>query len=119
MANNTSSIEGLDEMLRFLEEVGNESESLIEKSKEQIHDAIIASMKNQEALIPQDQGNLKKSLLNKNDRAHVFEVNNGEIIYGSSLPQAKYQKKRIPTPSTEAILEAVEAEMDRILNGDQ
>jgi hypothetical protein len=118
MANNTSSVEGLDEMLRFLEEVGNESDNLLERSKEAIQTAIIASMRNQEALIPQDQGNLKKSLLNPNDRAHVFEINNGNIIYGSSLPQAKYQKKKIPTPSTEAITQAIEDELDRILQGD-
>lgn len=118
MANNDSSIEGLSEMLSFLEEIGNESEALFERSKEQIHDSILISMRNQESLIPQDQGNLKKSLLNPNDRAHIFEVNNGSIEYGSSLPQAKYQKNRIPSPSTEAILSAIDDEITRILNGD-
>lgn len=118
MAKIELSSEVLSEMQDFLRKLEEESDNLLEKSKEAIHDAILASMRNQEALIPQDQGNLKKSLLSPNDRAHVFEINNGVIVYGSSLPQAKYQKKKIPTPSTEAITQAIEDEIDRILKGD-
>jgi hypothetical protein len=72
-----------------------------------VHDAAVDSMRHQE--IPVLTGALRKSLLDKSDRAHIFEVDKatGRIQYGSRLRQAEAQRHRIPAPDTDAITQAI------------
>lgn len=116
MANNPS-VQAINERLMFLTKVQEGVEILLARAKEPIHTAILESVGNKSDLIPVDSGALKKSLLNPKDRAHIFEISEdaNQIIYGSSLPQAKIYKDKLPTPSTDGIVNAVVDEIVKIL----
>lgn len=112
-------VTGLSEMLAALrqveQDVGRGGE-LEDRLDDVLHDAVIAGLRSKEEKIPKDTGALKLSLLRKSDRAHVWESNGrGDFKLGSTLPQAQYQAKNIPTPDEDVIVKAVEAELVRVL----
>jgi hypothetical protein len=79
----------------------------VEAWQEAVHDAIIRDMRAQEGSIPIDSGALRRSLLNRRDRAHVYTVTPyGQITYGSRLAQAFYQRDKIPSPRPQPIAQA-------------
>ena len=73
----------------------------------EIQAALVRSMRRQQGEIPRDTGALARSLLNRNDRAHFFEVDRDSFAYGSTLPQAEYQRHRIPLPDLKEVAQAV------------
>jgi len=112
-------VTGLSEMLAALrqveQDVGRGGE-LEDRLDDVLHDAVIAGLRAKEEKIPKDTGALKLSLLRKGDRAHVWESDGrGDFKLGSTLPQAQYQAKNIPTPDEDVIVKAVEAELVRVL----
>lgn len=85
------------------------------------HDGAIASMRAQEGEIPKLTGALAASLLRRNDRAHVWEVQSGaagwQVRLGSRLVQAYYQRHRLPAPRPEVIGQYVMNAIARHIEG--
>jgi len=79
----------------------------VEAWADAVHDAILRSMQEKSSRIPIDSGALRRSLLNRRDRAHHYVAHpDGSIEYGSTLGQAFYQRHRIPAPNTRAVATA-------------
>jgi len=115
----TVTASGLSETLADLRRV---KESMSDKGEldarldDALHDAVISSLKTEEASIPRDTGALRDSLLRRGDRAHVWQSDGrGGYGLGSTLPQAEFQGHRIPQPDGAVVVKAIEAEIDRYL----
>lgn len=57
--------------------------------------------------IPVDTGALKKSLTRYRDRAQVFTPTADGYDFGSALPQATWQRKRLPDADPAPLLDAL------------
>lgn len=114
-------VTGLDEMSAGLGELAEEMEpgALAARLDDPLHAGLVAALRRKESLIPKDTGALAKSLLNPNDRAHVFEISTAgdavEVRYGSTLPQATYQAHRIPTPTADDVAQVIDEVIDQLL----
>ena len=75
-------------------------------SAEGVHNVLLAGFRD----VPSVSGALKRSLLRKGDRAHVWIVEPKQLLYGSSLPYAyraaKYNKID-PQKVAQAVADAI------------
>lgn len=80
-----------------------------------VHRGLVEGYKAVSSQIPKDTGALGKSLTRYNDRAQHFTPTADGYDFGSTLPQAKYQSRRIPDPEDGPLMELLGGAVDLVI----
>lgn len=105
-------IEGIGEASDLLTGLAVELEQELPGLDATIQRACCEAYRSVEDQIPIDTGALKKSLTRYRDRAQFLTPTADGYDFGSTLPQAAFQAKRLPVPDPAPLLDALAGAVD-------
>lgn len=109
--------EGLSETRGLMARLQRELAQDLPDLDEAMQRACSEAYRRVESQIPEDTGALKKALTRYRDRAQVFRATAEGYEFGADLPQAHFQRRRIPDPDPEPMADALAQAVSDAIKG--